>query len=244
MTELPCPRCGADTTVVDIKRSYAGDDVGRLRECPTHGRFWSRESFFKWVPAKKDPKTDEGKPGQRAPKARGQSAGGKGGLSLISESDQSLRDGGQSKRSRTRGGALAYTPEFERLWTGCTDRRGHKYPAFRAFLKFKPDYQLVVSRYRQWQQTEQWKRGIIPHLSTLLNARFWENEPGRAEFIQRPNLATPLPLRLEDARQTRALDARIESLREMGIGKPQRQAPTDGAVSDHLRALADGNVLA
>lgn len=85
---------------------------------------------------------------------------------------------GRRGRKNTRD----YTPEFEQLWEGCKGKRGNKYPAFNAWLKFKPDVAFVIKRWSQWMQTGQFQYGAVPHLSSWLRAKGWETEPTQEDL--------------------------------------------------------------
>jgi hypothetical protein len=86
-----------------------------------------------------------------------------------------------SKRRTGRGDALEYPAEFEELWAGCTNRRGNKHPAFKSWLNLRPPLTLTIERYLLWSTTDGWRRGFVPHLSTWLNRRGWEDVPTAAE---------------------------------------------------------------
>jgi hypothetical protein len=93
-----------------------------------------------------------------------------------------------------------YTPEFEAFWSSLTIRRGNKLPAFKAWVKLARGIspELIFTRYQQWQATPQWLDGFAPYVSTWLNAKGWESEPGAADFKPRRN---GVPQRIEESRE-------------------------------------------
>lgn len=80
-------------------------------------------------------------------------------------------------RANGRGDATAYPAEFQEVWTGCSGYKGNKHPAFKAWLKSKPDKLLTIEMWNRWMATDGWQRGFAKHLSTWLNARGWQDEP-------------------------------------------------------------------
>lgn len=147
----------------------------------------------------------------------------------------------QTRARVGRGDAREYPAEFEAVWAGCVGRRGNKWPACRAWLKFKLPASVICPVYLQWNETDQWQRGFVPHLATWLNDRGWESAPSPQELAPRTEPARapvlPLALRIEDARAARVVDARIESLKESGVLRLRNRPPE---VPEHIRALADG----
>jgi hypothetical protein len=89
----------------------------------------------------------------------------------------------QGERRKGRKNGHDYDPEFLALWDGITPPpRGMKFKAFRAWIKCKPDTTLTQAAFHLWRQTDGWRRGYEPHLSTWLNDRGWEKEPTDAEM--------------------------------------------------------------
>lgn len=80
--------------------------------------------------------------------------------------------------------------DFEIVWAQYPKKTAKKV-ALKAWLKLKPDTALVQQMIDAltWQtQTDQWKRGIIPHMSTWLNQeRFNDERPPSQRTV------TPLP---------------------------------------------------
>jgi hypothetical protein len=91
--------------------------------------------------------------------------------------------------------APEYPERFEAIWDG-TGKSGNKFPAFIAWKKVgQPEPDLVIARWKAWKETPKWRAGFVPHLSTWLNARGFEDEPpspqttktnGEARNVVRP----------------------------------------------------------
>ena len=164
----------------------------RFRRCACGSRGWSEERWFKWLPAV------AGSPPATLPVTAGNppaTLGGRGGL-LRSSSALSLPGLGadpdltsvvskQEKGKIGRGDAKDYG-EFEVLWSGCDPLpRGTKFKAFVAWSKLKPSPTLTLAVFLRWRESDDWRRGFEPHMSTWLNARGWEKEPTAAEMAPR-----------------------------------------------------------
>ena len=93
--------------------------------------------------------------------------------------------GADPERARVRGPSVKYPAEFERLWAGCTGRKGNKHPAFKAFNLVKPDVDQAITKWLSWMQTDGWKRGYSQYLATWINARGFNDDPDPSEF--KPN---------------------------------------------------------
>ena len=80
-----------------------------------------------------------------------------------------------SKRKETN----QYTDDFENAWLEYPNKV-NKFMAFRAYQKIKPDEKLkkiifaAIATQKSWRQ---WQEGFIPHFSTWLNGRRWEDIP-------------------------------------------------------------------
>lgn len=68
-----------------------------------------------------------------------------------------------------------YTEDFELFWKAYP-RHESKSQAMKSWKSTKPDLQIVLKAIEIQKQGEQWKRNIIPHASTWLNQRRWEDE--------------------------------------------------------------------
>ena len=72
-----------------------------------------------------------------------------------------------------------YTPEFEKIWS-VYPRHDGKAEAQKAFDKLKPSEELITAMLSAIaKQTEKWRNDggkFIPHCSTWLNQRRWEDE--------------------------------------------------------------------
>lgn len=188
----------------------------RLRRCEADGRFWTRtsEKVDRWLPATA---TDVAHNGDLTAIAVAQQLGGKGGSALglipLPDSDQKASSKPQTRARRGRPGE-DYPADFEAIWTGCKPRKGNKSPAFKAWVKFKPDPIFTVERYQLRMRTDSWQRGFMQNLSTWLNDKGWETEPDPSEFATRKaevRPATSFAVRAEQEREDRHLD-RMASL--------------------------------
>lgn len=179
------------------------------------------------------------------------SLGGEGGalpsFDLVKKTEESrvLVPSKPPERARVgqdgRGTARQYDAKFELVWLGCPERRGHKWPAYRAWAKGgRLAAEVICPIYAKWRETDQWKRGFVPHLATWLNSRGWETEPGPEELAGPVSAVAPLAspdVRREAFRAQTALDARLARVRGM-LG--DRRAPAAGnPVTDLVRHLAD-----
>lgn len=87
---------------------------------------------------------------------------------------------------RGRGDAAAYPEDFEQLWRE-TGRHGNKHPAFTEWALIKTTVTLttLIERWREWEQTDQWRAGYVPHLRKWLHVRGWQDAPPEHEFRNR-----------------------------------------------------------
>ena len=75
-----------------------------------------------------------------------------------------------------------YTVDFETFWKAYPKRIG-KGAAYKAWLKAKPVLAVVLQALSWQKETDQWAKDdgqFIPHPSTYLNQRRWEDEKGEA----------------------------------------------------------------
>ena len=86
-------------------------------------------------------------------------------------------------RKEKAASAAALDRAFDKFWI-CYPRKEGKQDAKRAFLKIKPDDTLLermLSAIQRQKQTDQWSEPrFVPHPSTWLNGRRWEDEPASA----------------------------------------------------------------
>ncbi|MCP4540140.1 MAG: hypothetical protein GY832_23630 [Chloroflexi bacterium] len=70
-----------------------------------------------------------------------------------------------------------YTKEFETWWKGYP-RKENKRGALKAFQKARNEVDLatLTAAVATARESEQWKKGVIPHAATWLNAGRWEDE--------------------------------------------------------------------
>jgi hypothetical protein len=92
--------------------------------------------------------------------------------------------GEQSKRKKraSASGGNGYTPEFLEVWATYPRTEG-KFAAFKAYQKIQPGQELrekIIASIQEHAADETWQRDggrYIPHLSTFLNQRRFEDEP-------------------------------------------------------------------
>ena len=106
--------------------------------------------------------------------------GGVGG-GLPSGSSPSASSPDPSRRSEsvgsTRARATDYPAEFEAAWDA-TARTGSKFKALSAWKRHgKPSAPAIAAAWARWAGLERWKAGFVPHVSTWLNGRCWEQDP-------------------------------------------------------------------
>jgi hypothetical protein len=71
-----------------------------------------------------------------------------------------------------------YSEGFADFWKAYP-RKDARQPASKAWEKLNPTPSLakqIISAVEQKKTSEQWRRGIVPHASTFLNQRRWEDE--------------------------------------------------------------------
>jgi len=127
-----------------------------------------------------------------------------------------------TKRKRVKP-APDYTPEFERLWAE-TGRSGNKLPAFEAWLgNGSPSVDDVIAGWRHAERHDRRWQGPnphIPHLSTWLNDRGWEDRPmdgARASPSQRGESVEEILARQRAEREQRRLEAEFLARRAAEI---------------------------
>lgn len=67
-------------------------------------------------------------------------------------------------------------PDFFLFWQAYPNRKKKK-EAIRIWSKLKPDITKCLQALSWQKDTEQWRKGIIPHPTTWLNNAQWEDEP-------------------------------------------------------------------
>lgn len=99
---------------------------------------------------------------------------------------------------------MAYGEDFEQLWMA-TGRHGNKHPAWVEWARIKTTVTLttLIERWRQWEQTDQWRAGYIPHLRKWLHVRGYQDAPPEHEFTRR---GAPAPARGAARNLDHALD--------------------------------------
>jgi hypothetical protein len=75
-----------------------------------------------------------------------------------------------------RPSSTEYGEDFERLWAE-TGRHGNKHPAFKLWqaIKNTVDLNMLISTWKEWEQTDGWQRGFVPHLRTWLYRKGWQD---------------------------------------------------------------------
>lgn len=185
---MKCPACRGELRVRRSFESLSGKAATRFYECNACGT--EAESYDKlthWVKPFKPRLNSTLTDGLSAvsaqnPAESAQKTASKGtiGVSLSESSsgpDPTLHSSKQSgaRARKGRGDAKEYTPEFEALWAGCKGRRGNKGPAFKAWLKLKPDTTLTIAAFnRMMASLEPWR--TAKDFSTWLNVKGWEDE--------------------------------------------------------------------
>jgi len=96
--------------------------------------------------------------------------------------------GGDKMSPSLRSKNVYYPEDFERLWEGCKKlygkhTRGNKQKANNAFSKIFGDSGWFLARIQErFEKDTRWKQGIgIPHISTFINERRWEDDICTAE---------------------------------------------------------------
>ena len=206
---MDCPGCGKSDSMVP-KTIDGSRVVVRARRCRACRGLWRTREIIE--------KGSFKLPGEKPYTAgQGKAAGGfspNGGTVGGSVLDLSLGNPSlgtapseppdQTRARRGRPSATEYPAEFEQIWDGCKPRKGNKHPAFKAWVKFKPEPNFTIRIYQARLRTDQWQRGYIPNLSTWLNEKGWETEPDPSEFVSKPDrLAEPLAVRVERERSDR-----------------------------------------
>lgn len=81
--------------------------------------------------------------------------------------------------------------DFEQLWV-VYPRKTAKSDARRAFAKaiVKTTIAAMIAAIVWQKQTEQWQRGVIPHLATWLNKERWEDEPSKTPTLKAKTINT------------------------------------------------------
>lgn len=107
-------------------------------------------------------------------------------IELKSTHNPSKRGGGRRERSQAK-----YLPElFNEFWDKEYPRHDNRIAAIRAWDKLRPDqntYQQMLSGLERDKQSRQWQKDCgdyIPHCSTWLNQRAWENEGVDMSLLQ------------------------------------------------------------
>jgi hypothetical protein len=165
-----CPECRSAKMTV-VKTMVLAGATKRLVECPCGIRCETEETVIRRLPAAQPP----GNAQVTASQPPGNPPATKAGA--ISGSDSSLPPEPLSNPDQTQTPARVkkpaepnYTAAFEAVWAGC-DRRGVKFPAFKAWEKCgKPPAEQVVAVWKAYLASlEEWRSP--QDVSTWLNAR-------------------------------------------------------------------------
>lgn len=91
--------------------------------------------------------------------------------------------------TRPRGGVSQFPPGFDRFWAAYP-RHEAKAKAAQAFARIRPDESLLgvmLAAIQRQRETDQWRRDggvFIPHPTTWLNGRRWEDESTSATTVE------------------------------------------------------------
>lgn len=185
---MTCQDCGSRMPV-DKVVPLDGVTI-RIHTCPCGSRFQSDQRISARLPAatrnQGRPPMDTGSHGQTPVATRGHpqpavstgtpadGRGVGGALPSGSPSDPDPSLPGDPDRARARS---KYPAEFESGWEG-TAKTGSKHRAHAAWKRHgRPSADVVKASWDQWARTDQWRRGIVPHVSTWINGRCFEQEP-------------------------------------------------------------------
>lgn len=146
----------------------------------------------------------------------------------------------QHGNRRGRKDLTDYPLGFLALWAlaKAQGKAGNKYPAFKSYLKLKPNAELnalILTRFEEWTRTDQWRRGFNQHLSTWLNQRGWEEAPTEADIAgpsnARPvaNGAAPDP----SSKRSDYCDDHLDGRSKLWSSRPMASCPT----CRHQRAM-------
>lgn len=151
---------------------------------------------------------------------------------------------GQDRSTKSKTLSADADGAFVRFWSAYP-RKTAKQAALKAFHKLTPDntlLTLMLAAIATQEKNEQWQRGIIPHASTWLNQRRWEDEltpavkpkdttcqrvlPGTSQRCGMPGRPHPVygyscehcDLKEAEARQSHEMPASVrDRLREEGM---------------------------
>lgn len=221
---MNCPLCGADSGVID-SRPIPRSEVVRRRECECGARWSTREVVIKGSLTRSRPQVI-GANGRQETPISGYETGGEtpqpvaidpnggvgGGLLSLSPSGSDPADPDVSKpnsgilalyeRPRRRRRRVVYTADFLAFWR-LYPNRVKKPVAAAAWEAERPDLAEVLAALSWQTRLPDWlKEGgrFVPHPSTYINQRRWEDEPP-----QMPTLS---------AREARGLVAAAEFVEE------------------------------
>jgi hypothetical protein len=213
-----CPDCQRGSRVV--KTVSMGGVTFRERLCECGVKFHTQESLVATGNHGQPPVAARN--GPQPPATPPHSGGVGGGLPSGSGPDQNPILPGDPERARARS---KYPSAFEEVWAA-TDQTGSKHRALAAWKRQgQPPAEAVAAFWARWKATDQWRRGIVPHVSTWLNGRCFEQEPRE--------VPRAVPAAAPDAR---CLFHRLNGTR----GKVSRAPRADCPECKHAAAAARG----
>lgn len=182
---MKCPGCGS-VRMETLKTEHLGRTIQRRRECLTCGDRWSTEEVMlrgthaTYTGGGRQPLPVGGNAGipvgGESPPLDPPSGAFSGSLFPPEDPDQTRVEAHQNLR-KVRVSAPKYPAEFERIWRE-TGGVGNKFPALKAWEKQgRPTADNVVAGWRWAEQHDRRWPNYVPHLSTWLNARGWEDRP-------------------------------------------------------------------
>jgi hypothetical protein len=110
-------------------------------------------------------------------------------------------DCNSQRKGKERKGNILYTPNFESFWKTYPRKIG-KGSAFKAYNNIKeprPSLQIILSSIEEHNKSDQWKtKEFIPHPTTWLNQRRWEDELEPINGNNTPIIKTQEQIKAED----------------------------------------------
>jgi hypothetical protein len=79
-----------------------------------------------------------------------------------------------------------YSDEFESAWKNHGTAKGSKFKAYEKWKKLKrdkvlPPLQTILEVQNRQRESREWREGYVPHFTTWLNGRLWEEGEGAKE---------------------------------------------------------------
>lgn len=267
-----CPDCAYR---MEVERTMPTlDGVQRVHRCPCGGRFLTVETIAGRLPSaagshgyapaatgsssKGDRLLPVSTGVQRPPPVRtgtppvaggvgGGLSGDPSGSDPDPDPDSSLLSDPRARARCTRN--ASYPAAFEAAWEA-TDKTGSKWRALAAWKRHgRPAPEVIAAGWKRWKATDQWQRGIVPHVSTWINGRCFEQTPAEV-----PRAPAPAPWEERQARARREAAERDRIASQRGAEAVDRKVaelrrfqrpPSDGPdVAGTVAALANAKGVA